>query len=126
MRLCSIACFVLALSLITISCLAKDSSRTGIKVLTLDVPENVTVAGHSGPAQLILRTSKITTLTSAQENRLVEGINKLISLADKIDSETNNHKVESIELNIGVDANADAVLVNVGSNESIKVILSKK
>jgi|GEM_PF-4964993 len=70
--------------------------------------------------------TKLMALDSVQENRLVDGINKLISMADNISVGTNTHKVDRIELNIGVDANADAVLVNVGSNESIKVILSNK
>lgn len=113
--------------ILTISCFAKDSSKPGIKVMVFEPSRSEATMEHT--AQLAwfgsLKT-KLMALDSVQENRLVDGINKLISMADNISVGTNTHKVDRIELNIGVDANADAVLVNVGSNESIKVILSNK
>lgn len=123
-----IVVFLLSINSCILQAKAKEAKSGSIKIQTLsrsnEKSYNPLVVQVSGKKWLGEAFTNIP-LNASQERKLIKGINKLIKLADGIETHTDKYKVEEIELNIGVDANADAVLITMGSSEGIKVRLTR-
>lgn len=110
------------------SCHAKDSKISGSwGVKALVYPQQIqTGTTMEAAAGWRMSAAIPMSLTKSQEDRLIDGINKLIGLADGIRSSSGSYDIKEIEFNVGMDANADVYLITAGSSEGIKVTLTKR